>query len=237
MHPEPHSDLDNLKTVQHNLRNSAKGSNDANDVTVSLTQTPVEIDEARTMSRELPNHRVQELSNIHGQEWSLARDGSFESKTNDLAGWSLFVQSPSGICWLFCAATETERNVEGWHGEENHTNNTGELKTMLAPHVFVQYLQEVTCWQEARHEAPIQRLRDAQNVTVTGHEWSNSLPNPRIQELCDFNLRALIEQSWRALDRKKLNCRSKHEETHCVRFRDCWFCSDGHQTGALRVLF
>ena len=72
---------------------------------------------------------------------------------------------------------------------------------MLAPHVFVQYFQEVTCWQEARHEAPIQRLRDVQNVTVTGHEWSNSLPNPRKQEPYDFNLRALIEQSWRALDR------------------------------------
>ena len=37
MHPEPHTDLDNLNSVQHNLRNSAKGSNDANDVTVFLT--------------------------------------------------------------------------------------------------------------------------------------------------------------------------------------------------------
>ena len=37
MHPEPRTDLDNLNTVQHNLRNSAKGSNDAYDVTVSLT--------------------------------------------------------------------------------------------------------------------------------------------------------------------------------------------------------
>ena len=37
MHPEPHTDLDNLNTVQHNLRHSAKGSNDAFDVTVSLT--------------------------------------------------------------------------------------------------------------------------------------------------------------------------------------------------------
>ena len=35
--PEQHTDLDNLNTVQHNLRNSAKGSNDAYDVTVSLT--------------------------------------------------------------------------------------------------------------------------------------------------------------------------------------------------------
>ena len=37
MHPEPHTDLDNLNTVQHNLRNSAKGSNDAYDVPISLT--------------------------------------------------------------------------------------------------------------------------------------------------------------------------------------------------------
>ena len=38
MHPEPHTDLDNLNTVQHNLRHSAnKGSNDAYGVSVSLT--------------------------------------------------------------------------------------------------------------------------------------------------------------------------------------------------------
>ena len=37
MHPEQHTDFDNLNTVQHKLRNSAKGSNDAHDVTVSLT--------------------------------------------------------------------------------------------------------------------------------------------------------------------------------------------------------
>ena len=37
MHPEPHTDLDNLNTMQHNLRNSAKGSKDAYDVSVSLT--------------------------------------------------------------------------------------------------------------------------------------------------------------------------------------------------------
>ena len=37
MHSEQHTELDNLITVQHNLRNSAKESNDANDVTFSLT--------------------------------------------------------------------------------------------------------------------------------------------------------------------------------------------------------
>ena len=38
MHPEPHTDLDSLNTVQPNLRHSSKGSNDAYDVTVSLTE-------------------------------------------------------------------------------------------------------------------------------------------------------------------------------------------------------
>ena len=37
MHPEHYTDLDNFDTVQSNLRNSAKESNDAYDVTDSLT--------------------------------------------------------------------------------------------------------------------------------------------------------------------------------------------------------
>ena len=37
MHPEHYTDLDNLDTVETNLRNSAKGRNDAYDVTHSLT--------------------------------------------------------------------------------------------------------------------------------------------------------------------------------------------------------
>ena len=37
MHPEQHTELDNLITMQHNLRNSAKVSNDAHDVHTSLT--------------------------------------------------------------------------------------------------------------------------------------------------------------------------------------------------------
>ena len=37
MHPEQHTELDNLITMQHNLRTSSKGSNDAYDVSVSLT--------------------------------------------------------------------------------------------------------------------------------------------------------------------------------------------------------
>ena len=38
MHPEPHTNLDNLNTVQNNLRHSAKVNLDAYDVTHSLTQ-------------------------------------------------------------------------------------------------------------------------------------------------------------------------------------------------------
>ena len=37
MYPEPHTDLNNLNSMQHNLRTSAKGSNDAYDVLTSLT--------------------------------------------------------------------------------------------------------------------------------------------------------------------------------------------------------
>jgi len=75
----------------------------------------------------------------------LATDGSFDSKINDGAGWGLFVLSPSGMCWLFCGATEDERNLGrlGWHGEENHTKNTGEMKAMLVAHVFIQHLQSI----------------------------------------------------------------------------------------------
>ena len=40
MHRDLRTDLDNLDTMQHNLRNSAKESNDAYDVTVSLTDRP-----------------------------------------------------------------------------------------------------------------------------------------------------------------------------------------------------
>ena len=39
MHPEQHTELDTLITMQHNLRTSAKGSNDAYDVHTSLTCT------------------------------------------------------------------------------------------------------------------------------------------------------------------------------------------------------
>jgi len=105
--------------------------------------------------------------------------------------------------------------MEGWHGEENHTNNTGEMKAMLAAHVFIQHLQSIAGWQEARREAPVQRLRDAQHVTIPGQEWLDSLPNMRKHEPCDVILGGLIEQLMNAgrrtisiaeLNLKKTNC-------------------------------
>ena len=43
MHPDLHTDLDNLDSVEDNLRHSAKGSLDAYDVTFSLTNTMQDI--------------------------------------------------------------------------------------------------------------------------------------------------------------------------------------------------
>ena len=40
MHPEPHTDLNNLNSMQHNLRNSAKESNDAYDVHMNPELNP-----------------------------------------------------------------------------------------------------------------------------------------------------------------------------------------------------
>ena len=37
IHPEHYTDFDNLDTMQHNLRHSAKGSNDVYDVPISFT--------------------------------------------------------------------------------------------------------------------------------------------------------------------------------------------------------
>ena len=127
----------------------------------------MEIDEARTMSREVLAHRVQESRRIYGQQWILATDGSFDHRPN------------GPVCWLFCGATETDRELDEWHGEEDHTNNIGELKELLVAHLFIRNLQDVASWQEARHEAPSQRLQDTQNVTVMGHEWSNPLPKSK----------------------------------------------------------
>ena len=199
--------------MEHKCKSHDEAMVGAERKVMKFFQTPVEIDEARTMSQALLNHRVQELRNLHGQEWILATDGSFDSKTNDPAGWDLFVLSPSGICWLFSGSTEIERDMEMWHGEEDHTNNTSEMKAMLAAHVFIQHLQHIAGWQEARHEAPVQRLRDAQNVTIPGQEWLDSLPNTRKQEPYDFILRALIEQlinsGQRTISIAKLNMKKR----------------------------
>ena len=63
MHPDLHTDLDNLDSVEHNLRHSAKRSNDAYDVTVSLTgyepNDTVSSSTPRVPSPTLPRHRTK----------------------------------------------------------------------------------------------------------------------------------------------------------------------------------
>ena len=63
MHFEQHTELDNLDTVQPNLRNSAKGSLDTYDVAVSLTgyepNDTVSNELVRVPSPTLPRHRTR----------------------------------------------------------------------------------------------------------------------------------------------------------------------------------
>ena len=64
-------------------------------------------------------------------------DGWLIRSPMELLAGEFLCLSPSGLCWLFCGATETDRELEGWHGEEDHTNNAGELKAMLVAHLFI----------------------------------------------------------------------------------------------------
>ena len=111
--------------MEHKCKLHDEVTVDAERKVTKFFQTPVEIDEARIMSRALLNHRVQELRNLHGQEWILATDGSFDSKTNNPAGWGLFVLGPSGICWLFSgAADQTKATWMVGTVKSDHTNST-----------------------------------------------------------------------------------------------------------------
>ena len=61
---------------------TSDGINGVEQKVTKFFQTPVEIDEARTRSREVLTHRVQELRRVHGQEWIFATDGSFDPRSN-----------------------------------------------------------------------------------------------------------------------------------------------------------
>ena len=69
MHTEQHTELDNLITMQSNLRNSAKGSNDAYDVSTSLTET-----------------NMKEKSNSDNTSGALGRLSLGPSKAQDITG-------------------------------------------------------------------------------------------------------------------------------------------------------
>ena len=71
-----------------------------------------------------------------------------------------------------------EKKKEGWHEEEDHTNNTGGMKAMLAAHMFIHYFLK-TVLAGGTIRVPVQRLRDVQKVMIPGHEWLNPIPNLR----------------------------------------------------------
>ena len=60
MHPDLHTDLDNLDSVENNLRHSAKGSLDAYDVTFSLTEAVRAVLSMQWSSEESHDDRCQE---------------------------------------------------------------------------------------------------------------------------------------------------------------------------------
>ena len=76
MHPDLHIDLNNLDSVEKNLRHSATGSNDAYDVTFSLTDF---VDKYRTMfESRISMGRVERLplpQNLRISSWSYDMAG------------------------------------------------------------------------------------------------------------------------------------------------------------------
>ena len=71
MHPDLHTDLDNLDSVENNLRHSAKGSNDAYDVTFSLTKTSSSIRGISMPNFEVLDARIASALNeiIHNSQF------------------------------------------------------------------------------------------------------------------------------------------------------------------------
>jgi len=70
--------------MEHNCKLHEESMVGAEQKVTKFFQTPVEIDEARTVGRALLTHRVQELRNLHGQEWILTRLIRFQDQR---PGW------------------------------------------------------------------------------------------------------------------------------------------------------
>ena len=139
----------------------------------------MEIDEARIHESGSADSSCSGIEENTRSTMDLGDGWFIRSQTQWICWLGSFCAEPIWIVWLFCGATESDRELDEWHGEEDHTNNTGQLKSMLVAHLLIRDLQDVASWQEARHEAPSRRLRDTRNVTVMGHEWSNPLPKSK----------------------------------------------------------
>ena len=144
--------------MEHNCKLHEEAMVGAEQKVTKFFQTPVEIDEARTMGQALLNHRVQELteSSRSGMDLGNGRLNSIPRPTTRLAGASscLALQECAGCSVVL---RKPKAIWKGGMVKMNHTNNTSEMKAMLAAHVLIQHLQSIAGWQEARHEAPVQR--------------------------------------------------------------------------------
>ena len=68
MHPDLHTDLDNLDSVENNLRHSAKGSLDAYDVSFSLTLS--------SNPNQLKTRRLESNLRLCGENWQISSKSS-----------------------------------------------------------------------------------------------------------------------------------------------------------------
>ena len=202
MHPEPHTELDSLITVQHNLHNSAKGSNDAYDVTVSLTGYE-------------PNDMVfNELGNSQGSF-------SYVTPSSDLDGGDAALdrllteahreyadyRSPEGVSvsqsWLSVVFDRTGKPV----GERNVDQSIGfgVMRNAYSAHSkFSENTQAVKMVDktgkpvgESRSNAQIRTLLDEQRQMIIA-EYCEKIGHNELQAAqAEEERRILQEQLWR----------------------------------------
>ena len=82
-----------------------------------FVQTPVELEDAKFNGQEILAQRMQELRSLHGQEWILATDGSYDPKSEKPAGWGAIVING-------CSLDQRNSTVHRWIGTEKKTTRT-----------------------------------------------------------------------------------------------------------------
>ena len=120
----------------------------------------------------------KKLRNLHGKEWILATDGSFNSKTNNLNGaFPCWVLQGHVGCPVVLRKPWKEKGRMAWR-RGPHEQQQLEWKRCWQPTCsFIIFLKTVLAGGTIR--VPVQRLRDVQKVMIPGHEWLNPIPNLR----------------------------------------------------------